>query len=311
MADTRAVMLVCRRHALSRPALTFIQAVCGAREDVVHLVGHATGLGHEAHRAGPVQLAGGNVVQGACSVSDAEGARLRMTARSMSPLPSAARHSMRDRRRQITVMFLLIMLLNMASCTSAWEASGMQAVPSCPYDRVIVRGLHAPSLLYGRICMRSTWTPPTVAGPRRILLCLRAYAMSFLVSASGTPSAMTATTRMVGCFIASMLDSYALHQQSQPLQPCAGNMLPLLCLSGLQMTEEMGCFTAFMLCTYDTAPQGRSIITICEVSATQNVCACCRSHAEEGTRSFPQGGYDEYHCVISPMHQPCPAKAAA
>lgn len=55
-----------------------------------------------------------------------------------------------------------------------------------------------------------TCTPPTVAGPRRILLFARAYAISFLVSASGTPSAMTATTRIVGCFIASMLDSYAL-----------------------------------------------------------------------------------------------------
>ena len=39
--------------------------------------------------------------------------------------------------------------------------------------------------------------------------------MSFLVSASGTPSAMTATTRIVGCIMASMLDSYALHNQGE------------------------------------------------------------------------------------------------
>ena len=74
-----------------------------------------------------------------------------------------------------------------------------------------------------------TCTPPTVAGPIRILLCLRAYAMSFLVSASGTPSAITATTRMVGCFMASMLDSYALHKRNSALCVLIHNVLKLLC----------------------------------------------------------------------------------
>mmetsp|Transcript_17361 Transcript_17361/g.29727 ORF Transcript_17361/g.29727 Transcript_17361/m.29727 type:complete len:270 (-) Transcript_17361:360-1169(-) len=53
-------------------------------------------------------------------------------------------------------------------------------------------------------------TPPTVAGPRMTLLCMRAYAIMCLVSRSGTPSAMTAMVRMVGCFKASIEDSNAL-----------------------------------------------------------------------------------------------------
>ncbi len=54
----------------------------------------------------------------------------------------------------------------------------------------------------GRTC-----TPPTVAGPMSTLLLARAKAMRCLVSFSGTPSAITATTRMVGARRASREDS--------------------------------------------------------------------------------------------------------
>jgi len=55
-----------------------------------------------------------------------------------------------------------------------------------------------------------TCTPPTVAGPIRILLFARAYAIIVLASFSGTPSAMTAITLTVACSSASMEDSNAL-----------------------------------------------------------------------------------------------------
>ena len=79
--------------------------------------------------------------------------------------------------------------------------------------------------------------PPTVAGPKRILLCARAKAMSFLVSASGTPSAMTAHTRMVGCCSATMVDSKALQAQHAPfgLVQQAGK---LVVVNGLQQFAD-------------------------------------------------------------------------
>lgn len=55
-----------------------------------------------------------------------------------------------------------------------------------------------------------TCTPPTVAGPMMTLLA-RAYAIIRLVSFSGTPSAITATTHTVAVCRASMVDSEALH----------------------------------------------------------------------------------------------------
>lgn len=55
---------------------TLVDAICCARYDIVHLVGHAAALGHKPHAAGAVQLAGDNVVQRARSVANLEGARL-------------------------------------------------------------------------------------------------------------------------------------------------------------------------------------------------------------------------------------------
>mmetsp|Transcript_43613 Transcript_43613/g.130766 ORF Transcript_43613/g.130766 Transcript_43613/m.130766 type:complete len:292 (+) Transcript_43613:1025-1900(+) len=57
-------------------------------------------------------------------------------------------------------------------------------------------------------------TPPTVAGPSTTLLFARAYAMSALVSRSGTPSAMMATVRIVGWRSAAMDDSDALRNDA-------------------------------------------------------------------------------------------------
>lgn len=51
----------------------------------------------------------------------------------------------------------------------------------------------------------STWE-----GYFSTLLLARAYAINLLASASGTPSAMIATTLIVGCLSASMEDEYAL-----------------------------------------------------------------------------------------------------
>lgn len=59
--------------------------------------------------------------------------------------------------------------------------------------------------------------PPTVAGPMMILLLARAKAINVLVSRSGTPSAMTATTRIVGCLSASNVDSKALQNETTHL----------------------------------------------------------------------------------------------
>jgi hypothetical protein len=41
---------------------TFIEPICCAGQDVVHLIGHAAGFGDKAHRSRPVQLACDNVV---------------------------------------------------------------------------------------------------------------------------------------------------------------------------------------------------------------------------------------------------------
>jgi len=52
-------------------------------------------------------------------------------------------------------------------------------------------------------------TPPTVAGPISTFALARANAMSFFASRSGTPSAITAATRTVGCRRASIVESNA------------------------------------------------------------------------------------------------------
>eukprot|EP00955_Chlamydomonas_euryale_P043822 352728-Chlamydomonas_euryale.AAC.2 len=72
----------------------------------------------------------------------------------------------------------------------------------------MTRGTHAPAV--SPILNAPACTPPTVAGPSTTLLFARAYAMSALVSRSGTPSAMMATVRIVGWRSAAMDDSDAL-----------------------------------------------------------------------------------------------------
>jgi hypothetical protein len=49
------------------------------------------------------------------------------------------------------------------------------------------------------------------------LLLARAYAINCLVSASGAPSAMIATTRTVGCFRAAMDEAAALQPSKQKM----------------------------------------------------------------------------------------------
>ena len=115
----------------------------------------------------------------------------------------------------------------------------------------------------------------------------------------------------LSCFMASMLDSYALHQRSQSLQLCAGNVLPLLCFCGLQMSEKIGCVTAYMLCAIDTAPQGRSVVSICKVLATQNVCPVAALMQKTRLHQSRKGGYDKHHRVISSIGQPCRGDVAA
>jgi hypothetical protein len=56
--------------------LTLIEAVSCARQHVVHLIRHAATLADKADRAGPVQLAGDDVVQGSGCVADLEGTSL-------------------------------------------------------------------------------------------------------------------------------------------------------------------------------------------------------------------------------------------
>ncbi|VVB65256.1 Uncharacterised protein [uncultured archaeon] len=51
--------------------------------------------------------------------------------------------------------------------------------------------------------------PPTVAGPMTVLPSFLAVAAKILACRSGTPSAMTATVRMVFCSRASMVVSKA------------------------------------------------------------------------------------------------------
>ena len=59
-------------HTL-RVGRTLEETIGRSREDVVHLVGHATRLGHKAHGARSVQSAGHNIVQRACCVAYSEG----------------------------------------------------------------------------------------------------------------------------------------------------------------------------------------------------------------------------------------------
>ena len=63
--------------------------------------------------------------------------------------------------------------------------------------------------------------PPTVAGPISSLLALEAAAMSRLASDSGTPSAMTATTRSVGSFKACIDDSKAERKEAKLMKTSA------------------------------------------------------------------------------------------
>ena len=194
-----------------------------------------------------------------------------------------------------------VLLITALVTHAASQLRTLQGCRLCP-DGANVGGLHASSHLQGQSCMRSTWTPPTVAGPRRILLCLRAYAISLLVSASGTPSAMTATTRMVGCFMASMLDSYALHKRCFCLWPYAGSMLLLFWLS-TSMTVSLGCCTALMLCTEGTAPHGMSTITICKDCGTRKVCSCDCNRAEGMNILFKYVGYRKVSGTTVPSPQ--------
>ena len=57
---------------------TFEDAICGTRDDVVHLIAHATRLGHEAHRARSIQFAGHDVVQSACCITYPECSSLQV-----------------------------------------------------------------------------------------------------------------------------------------------------------------------------------------------------------------------------------------
>ena len=53
-------------------AMPLVEPVGVARDDVVRLVGHAAGLAHEAHVAGPMQLGLDDVLDCAAGVADLE-----------------------------------------------------------------------------------------------------------------------------------------------------------------------------------------------------------------------------------------------
>ena len=65
------------------------------------------------------------------------------------------------------------------------------------------------------------WRPPTVAGPMSSLLAAEAAATSRFASDSGTPSAMTATTRSVGSLRAAIEDSKAERKEAKLMKTSA------------------------------------------------------------------------------------------